>query len=62
MYGWLFRALPGPLWLRVLIAAVLVAAVVVVLFAWVFPAIAPSLPFNDGMVGALSGGTAHIAP
>jgi hypothetical protein len=24
----------------------------VVLFGWVFPAVAPHLPFNDGLVGA----------
>ena len=28
------------------------AAIVVALFAWAFPAIAPLMPFNDGMVGA----------
>lgn len=52
MYGWLFRHLPGPLWMRILLTALLLAAVVVALFAWVFPAIAPYMPFNDGLVGA----------
>lgn len=52
MYAWLFRRLPGPLWVRILLAVLLVAAVVVALFAWVFPAIAPLLPVEDGMVGA----------
>lgn len=52
MYGWMFRHLPGPLWVRVLITLVVVAAVVVALFAWVFPAIAPYMPFNDGLVGS----------
>lgn len=52
MYGWLFRRLPGPLWVRVLLTVVLLAALVVVLFGWVFPAVAPYLPFNDGLVGA----------
>ncbi|WP_114856449.1 hypothetical protein [Brachybacterium sp. YJGR34] len=52
MYAWLFRRLPGPLWVRILVALVLLAAVVAVLFAWVFPAIAPFMPFNDGLVGA----------
>ncbi|MDN5899091.1 MAG: hypothetical protein L0H74_03395 [Brachybacterium sp.] len=59
MYGWLFRRLPGPLWVRVLLTVVLVVALIVALFAWVFPAIAPSLPFNDGMVGALPPGALH---
>lgn len=47
MYGWVWRHLPGPTWLRALIALVLVAAVVAVCFTWVFPAIAPHMPFND---------------
>lgn len=37
MYAALFRVLPGPLWLRIVIAVVLVGAVVFVLAAWVFP-------------------------
>ena len=53
MYAWLFRHLPGPLALRILLAVLLVAAVVVVLFGWVFPAIAPLLPVDEGVVDAL---------
>ena len=52
MYGWLLRRLPGPLWLRVLILLAAVAGIVVVLFAWGFPAVAPYMPFNDGTVGS----------
>lgn len=37
MYGWIFRHLPGPTWVRTLEALVLIAAVVWVLFQWVFP-------------------------
>lgn len=47
MYGWLWRALPGPRWVRVGILVALAAVVVAVCFVWVFPAIAPSMPFND---------------
>lgn len=47
MYAALWRILPGPTWLRALIMVLLAAAVVVVCFAWVFPAIAPYMPFND---------------
>ena len=47
MYGWLWRALPGPSWVRVLCLAALVVTVVAVCFTWVFPAIAPAMPFND---------------
>ena len=52
MYGGLFRHLPGPLWLRIVLTVLLLAAVIVALFGWVFPAIAPFVPFNDGLVGA----------
>ncbi len=37
MYGALWRALPGPAWLRVILMLGLVAAVVFALFTWVFP-------------------------
>ena len=37
MYGALWRILPGPAWLRVILLLVLMAAVVVALFSWVFP-------------------------
>lgn len=57
MYGWLFRHLPGPLWMRIVLTVLLLAAVVVTLFGWVFPAIAPYMPFNDGLVG----GAEHAA-
>ncbi len=51
MYGWLWRALPGPLWLRVTTAVVLALLLVAVLFTAVFPAVAGILPTNDGTVG-----------
>lgn len=47
MYGWLWRVLPGPAWLRVLQLAAFAVAVVAVCFLWVFPAVAPHLPFNE---------------
>ena len=47
MYGVLWRILPGPAWVRVLILVVLAAAVVAACFTWLFPAIAPHLPFNQ---------------
>ncbi len=37
MYGALWRALPGPIWVRALIMAALVAAVLTALVLWVFP-------------------------
>jgi predicted membrane protein len=37
MYGALWRILPGPWWLRVLILVVAAAVVVTALVVWVFP-------------------------
>ncbi|MBM7832429.1 hypothetical protein JOE59_003134 [Agromyces cerinus] len=37
MYGALWRVLPGPVWLRVILMLLLVVAVVFALFTWVFP-------------------------
>lgn len=37
MYAALWRALPGPVWVRILISLVLVAAVLLALVTWVFP-------------------------
>jgi hypothetical protein len=51
MYAALWRALPGPVWVRAAICVGLVAVAVVVCFTWVFPAVAPHLPVNDGTVG-----------
>jgi len=50
-YGLIWRLLPGPTALKVVEAAMLVLAVVAVLFVWVFPAVAPFMPFNDTTVG-----------
>jgi hypothetical protein len=50
-YGWLWRVLPGPRVVKVLLSGLLLAAVLAVLFIWVFPAIAPLMPFNDTTVG-----------
>ncbi len=37
MYGALWRVLPGPWWVRLMILLVLLAAVVTALVLWVFP-------------------------
>jgi hypothetical protein len=50
MYGFIWRHLPGPTLVRVLLALVLVLVAVAVLFLWVFPALAPIMPFNNGTV------------
>ncbi|HVW80092.1 MAG TPA: hypothetical protein VHB69_04025 [Mycobacteriales bacterium] len=46
MYAWIWRKLPGGLAGKLLGVAVLVAAVVVLLFLVVFPWASPKLPFN----------------
>lgn len=59
MYGFLYRLMPGPKWVKVLCLLLLFLAVVAVLFTWVFPAIAPYMPFNQGTV-TLDGAAAQL--
>lgn len=47
MYGLLWRVLPGPVWLRIILVLILLLAVVYACFTWLFPAIAPHMPFNE---------------
>ncbi|MFZ4894327.1 hypothetical protein ACL9RL_07755 [Plantibacter sp. Mn2098] len=37
MYGALWRILPGPVWLRIILVLILLFAVIAALFTWVFP-------------------------
>ena len=50
MYGSLWRMLPGAWPVKVLLSLILLAVVIVVCFVWVFPAIAPYVPFNGNSV------------
>lgn len=50
MYGWIFRHLPGPTFLKVIEALILVAAVVYALFFWVFPWAMENFPLLDPSV------------
>ena len=50
IYAAIWRVLPGPLVVRVLLALVLVLAVVALCFLWLFPLLAPLLPFNANTV------------
>lgn len=45
MYGWIFKHLPDPLWLRILIALALILLVVWSLMQYVFPAFVQYSPF-----------------
>lgn len=47
MYGWYWRHLPGPWPIKALISLALFLAIALVLFTWVFPVLAPLLPFGD---------------
>lgn len=51
MYLWLFRQLPGPLWLRILFSAVILAGVLLVLVDVVFPWLADITHLTDSTVG-----------
>jgi hypothetical protein len=51
VYAALWRLLPGPVWLKVAEALVLLAAALWVLLGWIFPAIEPLLPFDRITVG-----------
>lgn len=50
MYAALWRLLPGPLWLRITIAALAVAAVVLLLAYVVYPWVASILPNIESTV------------
>jgi hypothetical protein len=50
MYGALWRSLPGPVAVRLLLVLVLLVGVVAACFVWLFPAVAPYVPFNDQTV------------
>ena len=47
MYAWCWRALPGPLPVRLLLALLAVGLVVALLMLVVFPAVEPLLPLQD---------------
>lgn len=50
MYALLWRVLPGPTAVKVMELIVLAVVVVAVLLTWVFPAVAPLMPFNSTTV------------
>jgi Fe2+ transport system protein B len=47
MYGWIWRHLPGNVWMKAVSSLLLTLAVVYVLFQYVFPWAEPLLPIND---------------
>lgn len=50
MYGALWRVLPGPAIVRVLLLLVLLLSVIILCFTVIFPQVAPLLPLNDASV------------
>ncbi len=62
MYGALWRALPGPAWVRALTLVVLAAAVVLACFEWLFPVVAEHMPFNDPNVQTGTTGALPVTP
>jgi hypothetical protein len=62
MYAVLWRALPGPVVVRVVLALVLVHAVVVVCFEWLFPLVASWLPYSETTVTTDTGASALAHP
>ena len=63
MYGWIWRHLPGNVWVRALLSVLLALAVVFLLFQYVFPWAEPMLPFNDVTVneGAATAGSVEAS-
>lgn len=55
MYGWIWRHLPGNVWVRGFISLVLAMVTVYALFQYVFPWAEPLLPFGDATVDGASG-------
>jgi len=51
MYAALWRILPGPMWVRILIVLVLVALLLAALVEWVFPWAADTLLPQESTVG-----------
>jgi hypothetical protein len=60
MYAALWRVLPGPVALKVLLLVALLAGVVVVCFEWVFPLVASWLPYDETTVGTDTGASAPL--
>jgi hypothetical protein len=51
MYGALWRLMPGPIWLRVILMVLVFAALLVVLILFVFPWLNTFVNVNNNTVG-----------
>ncbi|WP_181033613.1 hypothetical protein [Arthrobacter sp. SX1312] len=52
MYGWIFRTLPGPRWLRIILSMVLALVGVAMLMLFVFPRVSQFTPLTDSTIGS----------
>jgi membrane protein implicated in regulation of membrane protease activity len=51
MYGALWRVLPGPIWVRIILVLLLVVAVLYSLSTWVFPWVETIINNQEATVG-----------
>lgn len=51
MYGALWRVLPGPIWVRIILVLLLVVAVLYSLSTWVFPWVETLINNQEATVG-----------
>jgi predicted MFS family arabinose efflux permease len=53
MYAWIFRHLPGPLWVRILTSALLVSGALVLMFRYLFPWINELTNLSSNTIGLI---------
>ncbi|WP_347109068.1 hypothetical protein AAHB33_00125 [Paenarthrobacter sp. S56] len=53
MYAWIFRNLPGPLWVRIVTSAILLAVVLVLMVQFLFPWFSQFTTLTDSTIGAV---------
>ncbi|GAA1114550.1 hypothetical protein [Nesterenkonia jeotgali] len=54
MYAWLFRSLPGPLLVQILLALAILAGIVFLLMQYVFPWLSQYSPLNDSTLESMT--------
>jgi hypothetical protein len=53
VYAWIFRNLPGPLWVRILTSVILVAAAVTLMIEFLFPWVSQFTSLTDSTIGSV---------
>lgn len=54
VYGWIFRSLPGALWVRIILSVMLITLAVAALMVFVFPWVSQFNPLTDSTIGSPS--------